>query len=103
MPRLDQLEKLLQLDPDDAFVLYAIAQEHAKAGDHDQALGFYDRAIGVTPDDAYCYYHKAASLITLGRTDDADAVLDAGLQAAGRAGDAKARGELEALRESLPR
>ena len=94
MPSIAQLEKLLAVDPKDTFVLYGLAQEHAKAGTHDQAVSFYDRCLEVDPAYCYAYYHKARSLEALGRKDDAADTLRAGLDASQRAGDAKAASEI---------
>lgn len=99
MPSIAQLEKLLALDASDPFVLYALAQEHAKVGTvdgHTRATEYYDRCIAA--DGAYCYayFHKAKSLESLGRTNDATQTLRAGLAAATRAGDAKAQSEIQA-------
>lgn len=101
MPSLVQLERLLATDPNDAFVLYAIAQEHAKAGAFDRAVEFYDRSIEVAPDDGYAYFHKARALGAMGRTDLQVSALKAGLAAARRAGDGKALGELQGALDEL--
>ncbi len=101
MGRLEQLHKLLDLDPEDAFVLYGIAQEHAKAGTHDEAVAFYDRCIGVNPDECYAYFHKARSLVALERETDASDTLRSGLEAATRTGDAKAAGEIGGFLDEL--
>lgn len=95
MPTLEQLEKMLASDPRDSFVLYAIAQEHAKAGRHEQAVAFYDRCVGVDPNYSYAYFHKARSLEALGRGEEAIDTLRSGTQAAAASGDAKAAGEIE--------
>lgn len=102
-PRLAQLEKLLALDPNDAFVLYGIAQEHAKDGaaGHERALPFYDRCIAADPSYCYAYYHKAVSLIALGRAAEARQTIAAGQAAAKAATDAKALNELTTLLQSL--
>ena len=92
---MEQLEKLLAADPNDAFTLYAIAQEHGKRGDHERAVEYYDRSIKVAPDDGYTYFHKARALGAMGRTDEQIAALKAGLEAARRSRDAKAAGELQ--------
>ncbi len=101
MPSIERLEKMLALDPSDTFVLYALAQEHAKAGDHSLAVEFYDRCLAV--DQAYCYayYHKAKSLEELERGGDAVATLRAGLEAAKGAGDGKAMGEIAGYLDAL--
>ncbi len=102
--RFDKLSALLAVDPGDPFVLYGLAQEHAKVGTaehHAQAVGFYDRCIAADAAYLYAYYHKGMSLIALERTDEAAATLRAGLSAANRAGDQKAIGELGSLLDQI--
>ncbi|MAD19260.1 MAG: hypothetical protein CMJ52_03450 [Planctomycetaceae bacterium] len=99
--RMKRLLEMLKSEPDDAFCLYGIAQEHAKAEAHETALEWYDRAIAADPDDGYLHFHKARSLESLDRVAEAVAAVDAGLEAARRGGDAHARSELEALRMEL--
>lgn len=97
MPSIAQLEKLLSADPHDAFVLYGLALEHAKAGRYELALGFFDRSLASDPASGYAYYHKARALSAMGRREDAARTIHAGIEAAERAGDAHAAGELRAL------
>lgn len=99
--RLEQLTKLLALDPADAFVLYGLAQEHAKLGDHAAAVGFYDRCLAADPAYCYAYYHKARSQQAAGDLPGARATVLAGITAAHRAGDSKAAGELSTLQTEL--
>ena len=94
MSRLDQLMKLRDADPADADVPYMIAQEHAKAGDHDAAVQWYDTCLASDPAYLYAYFHKAASLEALERDDDAIAALRDGLTRAQAAHDEKAAGEI---------
>lgn len=94
MPSIEQLERLLTADPHDAFLLYALAQEHAKAGDHAGAVKAYDRCLAVDSEYCYAYFHKARSLVALGNTSAAATTLEAGLAIARRSGDAKAAGEI---------
>ena len=99
--RLASLMSLLEKDPDDAFCLYGVAQEHAGRGEHDVALGWYEKAALADPDDGYIHYHRARSLQELGRIEDALAAAQNGMGAADRGGDAHAREELSALIEML--
>ncbi|MCW5764536.1 MAG: tetratricopeptide repeat protein [Phycisphaeraceae bacterium] len=99
--RLAKLEKLLALDGRDTFVLYGLAQEHAKMGDHARAVDFYNRCLEVDPAYCYAYYHKARSLQAAGNLAAARQTVLAGVQAALRAGDAKAHGELSGLQIEL--
>lgn len=99
--RKAQLEKLLALDPNDPFVLYALAQEHAKLGEVDHAVALYDRCLASDPSYHYAYYHKAKSLVDADRTPEAVVTLNLGIAAARAARDAKALSELEALLDQL--
>lgn len=102
MPSIEQLQKLLTLDPNDAFVLYGLAQEYAKAGDHAQAVGLYDRCLTADPSYCYAYFHKARSLEASGRLDEAAGALRRGLEAARKASDRHAAAEIETYLDSLP-
>lgn len=91
--------RVLDKSPEDDFVLYAIAMEHAKLGDHAVAVSFFDRAIAADASNPYHYYHKAKSLTVLGRAEETRATLEAGLDQARQAGDSKAVNELSDLLE----
>ena len=95
MDRLSALEAFLADDPDDPFTRFALAQEHAKRGDSEQALGFYQALVRDRPDYVGTYYHLGALYRALGRDDEALATYRAGVLAATEAGDAHARAELQ--------
>lgn len=99
--RLIKLEKLLALDPSDAFVLYGIAQEHAKAGDLAQATAFFDRCLTIDPNYLYAYYHKAKLQADHEHIQEAAATLRTGIVKARALSDAKALNELNALLDTL--
>lgn len=101
MPRIADLEKLLAMDPSDAFVLYGLAIEHAKNGSTDKAGQFFDRCIAADASYAYAYFHKARMLGDAGRVDEAKVVIEAGIAAAKKAGDEHAVFELKALLEEF--
>ena len=101
MPTVEQLERLEALDPEDPFVPYALALEHAKSGEHARALEAFDRCLALDSDYLYAYFHKARSLEAAGRPSDAMAVLRDGAERAQAAGDAKARSEISAYIASL--
>lgn len=100
----DRLAKLLSLfaaDPDDTFVLYGLAQEHAKRGDHSKAIEFYDLTIAADPDYCYAYFHKAQAQRAMGDTPAALQTVAAGIVAAQRIGEGKALNELSGLQAEL--
>lgn len=104
MPRIDDLTRLLAKEPTDPFLLYSLAQEHAKLRTPDAlatAVDFYDRCLAVDPAYCYAYFHKAQALRAMNREPDAIATLHAGLAAAKAARDAKAQNELAALLDEL--
>ena len=99
--RLTKLRALLEKEPDDGFLLYAIAQEYAKAGDTDQAVAHYDRAIAVDPKECYAFFHKAKVLEEARRVPEAVTALRAGLARARTVSDRKAASEIEGYLDSL--
>lgn len=101
MPSIEQLEKLLAASPEDPFVLYALAQEHSKAGRHERAVEYYDRCLGADAAYCYAYFHKARSLEALGRDDEARETLRAGIESAKRAGDGHAVSELSGYLDEI--
>lgn len=101
MPSIAQLEKLLAAEPDDPFLWYGIAQEHAKAGDVTKATAAYDRCLALDPLYCYAYFHKARCLADAGQAGEAVAVVKAGLEAAKRAQDSHALSELSGLLDEL--
>ena len=95
MSRLDQLTKLHDADPHDADVMYMIAQEHAKAGDHEKAIEWYDTCIGADASYHYAYFHKARSQQEAGDDAGAQQTLTGGLAVATRDQNAKAISEIQ--------
>ncbi len=101
MPSIAQLEKLLAADPADPFILYGLAQEHAREGRFDVAVTFYDRCLEADPNYLYAYFHKAKALEEAGRVDDAVAALRLGLDRAKAAREPKAMSEIGAYLDEL--
>ncbi|MFW6059186.1 MAG: tetratricopeptide repeat protein [Phycisphaeraceae bacterium] len=102
--RLAQLEKLYEADPDDPFVPYGIALEHAKTGDHDAALHWLDRTLEIDVDYCYAWYQKGRILDEAGRPDEARAALQQGITQAKQTGtpdSLHAAEEMQALLETI--
>ena len=101
MPTIAQLENLLSLDPNDPFVHYGLGQEHANAGDYQQAIDCYDKVLELDPNYCYAYYFKGQSLHDLGQTDDAILVIQSGIKAAKGIKDSHAAAELNGLLDTI--
>ncbi len=99
--RIAQLTRLLEMEPNDAFCLYGLAQEYAKAGRPEDAIGYFDRAIAADPSMSYAYFHKARSQESVEDVAGAIATLERGLAAAKKAGDGKAVSEIAGYLDAL--
>ena len=101
MPTLAQIQKLLDQEPNDPFMLYAMATYHAQKDNHQEAVEFYERTIKADADYCYAYFHMARSLEALNRVEEAKIVLDHGLEAAQHTNDAKGISEIKSYRTML--
>ncbi len=95
MSRIPQLQKLLEIDPSDADVLYMLAQEHARLGELKDAVAWYDKCLEQDATYAYAYFHKARAQEANGELDLARGTLRRGLEVARVKSDAKAAEEIE--------
>jgi hypothetical protein len=101
-----QIEAMLADDPDDAFLRYGLAMEHASAGDDAGCVTVLRDLIARTTASPYipAYLQAGQALVRLDRIEEAAAVLRDGIAAAGRAGtpDAMhAQGEMQGLLASI--
>jgi hypothetical protein len=98
-----QIEALLADDPDDAFLRYGLAMEHASAGDDAECVAVLRDLIGRTAANPYvpAFLQCGQALARLDRNEEACEVLRAGVAAARKAGDAHAEGEMQGLLTSL--
>lgn len=101
MDRLAKLNDLLTRQPDDLFLLYALAMEYRKANNKSEALRYLDRVIAKDP--LYCAAYQQAGQIheEAGDIDSARKAYQSGMEAAGRKGDAHAREEMAAALDML--
>jgi Flp pilus assembly protein TadD len=99
--RMRQLQRMLEQQPDDAFLLYGMAMEHKKEGDAAAALEYLGRVTLKDPNHSYAYYQRGLVHESQGDTEAARRSYREGIEAADRSGDAHARGELEAALDML--
>lgn len=101
MDRIGKLKEFLKSSPEDNFLLHALALEYIKAGDEAEARRLFESILNR--DAAYIgsYYHLAKLLERNGDTDGAIAWYEKGMEAAKKAGDPHALGELRSAYEEL--
>lgn len=76
-PTIAALQRLYELHPHDARVLYEIGGAHDTAGHEEIALGFYEQAMAEGLDGDLrrrCFLQYGSTLRNLGRIDDSVAV-----------------------------
>lgn len=93
---MQQLQQMLQKEPRDAFLLYAMALEYKKAGNNPEAIGYLDRVLAVDPGYCYAYHQKGLVHEAAGNLAAARQAYRDGMEAAAKKGDAHARQEIEA-------
>ncbi len=81
--RIDQLLDFLNDDPDDAFLLFALAQEYGHAGEIQQAREYYTTLRTKHPDYIALYYHLGKLEEHSGNTVAARETYEEGIARAG--------------------
>lgn len=104
--RMERIEALLADDPDDAFLRYGLAMEHASAGDDAACVVVLQDLIARKANDPYvpAFLQAGQALVRLDRIAEACAVLRDGIAAAARVRtpDAlHAQGEMQGLLSSI--
>ena len=99
--RLEKLQKMLERDPSDPFLLYGIALEHKKLGDAQRAIEFLDKVIAADAGYCYAYHQKGLVHESSGNVEAARASYRAGIAAAEAKGDEHAREEISAALQMI--
>ena len=98
---MTKLQHMLQKEPHDAFLLYAMALEYKKIGSYHQALQYLGRVL--QQDAGYCVaYLQCGQVHEL--TGDLNAARDAyrtGIAAAKKKGDSHAAEEMQSALEAI--
>ena len=99
--RLESLKNLLVQDPNDGFLLFAIAKEYESIGQLDQALNHYEKLRTVDPDYVGLYYHLAALYQEMEDLNKALLIYDKGIEIAKALHDLHALSELKGAKMNL--
>lgn len=99
--RLDNLLKLLEKQPEDAFLNYAVALEYNAAGDIEKAEEFFNKLYSQHTDYLPQYYQLGLFLIKKGKLEEALDVFGKGMVLAKTQKDNKTYNELREVYENL--
>lgn len=94
MPRLEQIQKMLQADPHDTFLVYALAMEYRSLGESKAAAEHFQKLIGKQPPHVPSYFMYGQLLVEEGEIEQARTILREGIEQARAQGDAHAAGEM---------
>ena len=101
MERIEKLKEFLKVNPNDSFVLHALALEYIKIGDDNNARPLFDSILKHEPAYVGSYYHLAKLLERNGETDAAIKIYETGMDEAKRAGENHVYNELRSAYEEL--
>ncbi len=92
--RRERLEAMLAAEPHDQFLRYSLAMELDKEGQHEQSLELLRGLAADATPYVPAFLMAGQQLARLGRLDEAQEVLTAGIAAARRQGNAHAEREM---------
>ena len=99
--RLSLLENMLAENPQDAFLLFAIAKEHEKESNQEQALAYYLQLRTLDPNYVGLYYHLGKLYERMEEAATAFRTYTEGMAVASRLRDQHAYNELAGARLAL--
>lgn len=94
--RLEMLKGMVSQSPGDSFLRYGLAMEYRNGGDLEGAVREFRALIDLNPDYSPAYFHGGQTLEKLGRTEEARALYEAGVEVTRRKGDQHALAEMQA-------
>lgn len=101
MDRIAQLQEFLAGNPGDSFLKHALALEYIKMGDDATARKLFEEILAHDAGYIGSYYHLAKLLERTGDVPAAITWYEKGMEAAKKAGDMHAYGELRSAHEEL--
>ena len=94
MSRLEQLTEMLETEPDDAFLNYALALELDKADRHAESLALFEKLVAFDPPYVPAFFMAGQMLSRLDRNAEATSFLTRGIAEARKQGNGHAAGEM---------
>ena len=99
--RKEQIEAMLQDDPNDPFLRYGLAMEYVSAGEDDQAVRCFRELLAVEATYVPAYLQAGQALVRLNRLAEARDIWQGGIAVARQNGDQHAAEEMTGMLEGL--
>ena len=97
MPRIEELEKMLDENPEDPFLIYALAREYESKEGTLQALLMYEHLVTNYPNYIATYYHYAKLLHKAGNRSEAVRLIQKGIEEGTKEKDLHAVSEMRGM------
>jgi thioredoxin-like negative regulator of GroEL len=101
MSRKEEIIKMLEADPDDTFLRYALAMELDSEGDMEASLKIYGELVNGTPPDVASHFRSAQILVRMGEIEKSRDILRSGIELARQQQDYHTAGEMSELLQQL--
>jgi tetratricopeptide (TPR) repeat protein len=99
--RKQQIIKMLEVDPNDAFLMFALAKELENEEDYKESEKIYTELIQLHPDYTGTYYHYGKLLEHLNQIDKAKEIYQLGITKCLASNDLHSRSELQSALMNL--
>ena len=93
--RMQKLQSMLEKDPGDPFLYFAMGMEHKKAGETAAAVEWFGRTLEKDPGYCVAYHQAALAYEDGGEIENAKKMYREGIAAARKKGDDHAAAEME--------
>ena len=100
-PRIDQLKKLVHMDPNDDVALFGLGKFLMEEGSFAEAAQYLEQCVKVKPDYSAAYLALAESLLKVDKKDRAREVCQQGHAVSLKKGDLQVTKKIEALQATL--
>lgn len=101
MDKIQRIQQFLKDNPNDNFLLHALALEYIKIDNDTEAQMLFQKILTQSPDYVGSYYHLAKLLERIGNNEAAITWYEKGMAAAKTAKDQHSYNELQAAYEDL--
>ena len=99
--RFEELTKLLEVDPRDCFLRYALALEYMKGDQLDAAIEQFNTIFRLDPTYAAAYFACGRAFVQQGKVAQAREKYEAGIPIAEKSGDSHLAGQMREALELL--
>ena len=100
-PRIEQLKKLVQMDPNDDVALFGLGKFLMEEGSFAEAAQYLEQCIKAKPDYSAAYLALAESLLKIGQKERGKQVCQDGYAVSLKRGDLQVTKKIEALQATL--